>query len=125
MFSKLKYLLWIALTLLLVALTSCSTKKNTWSTRAYHTTTTRFNVFFNAKTSYDKGINDMQKMQQDDYSKPLVMYPISNHSNGEAVASTMDIVITKCRKSIKLHSIQKPPKKNPKKSRDQIGRAHV
>lgn len=118
MFSKLKYLLWIALTLLLVALTSCSTKKNTWSTRAYHTTTTRFNVFFNAKTSYDKGINDMQKMQQDDYSKPLVMYPISNHSNGEAVASTMDIVITKCRKSIKLHSIQKPPKKNPKKSRD-------
>ena len=118
MFSKLKYLLWIALTLLLVALTRCSTKKNTWSTRAYHTTTTRFNVFFNAKNSYDKGINDMQKMQQDDYSKPLVMYPISNHGNGEAVASTMDIVITKCRKSIKLHSIQKPPKKNPKKSRD-------
>ena len=118
MSSKLNYIFWVALTLSLVALTSCSTKKNTWSTRAYHTTTTRFNVFFNAKTNYDKGISEMQKMQQDDYSKLLDMYPISNHDNGKAVTSNMDIVVEKCRKSIKLHSIQKKPKKNPKKSKD-------
>ncbi|MCB9071821.1 MAG: tetratricopeptide repeat protein [Prevotellaceae bacterium] len=30
----------------------------------------------------------------------------------------MDIVIEKCRKAIKLHSIQKKPQKNPKKSKD-------
>jgi len=118
MSSKLNYIFWVALTLSLAALTSCSTKKNTWSTRAYHTTTTRFNVFFNAQTNYDKGISEMQKMQQDDYSKLLEMYPISNHDNGKAVTSNMDIVVEKCRKSIKLHSIQKKPKKNPKKSKD-------
>jgi len=73
---------------------------------------------FNAQTNYDKGIGELQKMQQDDYSNILPLYPISNHSNGQAVGSTMDIVIEKCRKAIKLHSIQKKPQKNPKKSKD-------
>jgi len=73
---------------------------------------------FNAQTNYDKGMGELQKMQQDDYSNILPMYPISNHANGQAVGSTMDIVIEKCRKAIKLHSIQKKPQKNPKKSKD-------
>ena len=118
MYLKLKHSFWAILMLLLVVSTSCSTKKNTWSTRAYHTTTTRFNIVFNAQTNYDKGIGELQKMQQDDYSNILPMYPISNHANGQAVGSTMDIVIEKCRKAIKLHSIQKKPQKNPKKSKD-------
>ncbi len=118
MYLKLKHSVWAVLMLLLVVSTSCSTKKNTWSTRAYHTTTTRFNIVFNAQTNYDKGIGELQKMQQDDYSNILPLYPISNHSNGQAVGSTMDIVIEKCRKAIKLHSIQKKPQKNPKKSKD-------
>ena len=118
MYLKLKHSVWAVLMLLLVVSTSCSTKKNTWSTRAYHSTTTRFNIVFNAQTNYDKGIGELQKMQQDDYSNILPMYPISNHANGQAVGSTMDIVIEKCRKAIKLHSIQKKPQKNPKKSKD-------
>ena len=118
MYLKLKHSFWAILMLLLVVSTSCSTKKNTWSTRAYHSTTTRFNIVFNAQTNYDKGMGELQKMQQDDYSNILPMYPISNHANGQAVGSTMDIVIEKCRKAIKLHSIQKKPQKNPKKSKD-------
>ena len=118
MYLKLKHSVWTVLMLLLVVSTSCSTKKNTWSTRAYHSTTTRFNIVFNAQTNYDKGMGELQKMQQDDYSNILPMYPISNHANGQAVESTMDIVIEKCRKAIKLHSIQKKPQKNPKKSKD-------
>ena len=118
MYLKLKHSVWAVLMLLLVVSTSCSTKKNTWSTRAYHSTTTRFNIVFNAQTNYDKGMGELQKMQQDDYSNILPMYPISNHANGQAVESTMDIVIEKCRKAIKLHSIQKKPQKNPKKSKD-------
>lgn len=117
MYLKLKHSVWTFL-MLAVVITACSTKKNTWSTRTYHTVTTRFNIVFNAQTHYDKGINELQKMQQDDYSTILPMYPISNHSNGEAIANTMDIVIEKCRKAIKLHSIQKKPQKNPKKSKD-------
>lgn len=118
MYLKLKHSFGAVLMLLLVVSTSCSTKKNTWGTRAYHTTTTRFNIVFNAQTNYDKGIGELQKMQQDDYSNILSMYPISNHANGQAVVSTMDIVIEKSRKAIKLHSIQKKPQKNPKKAKD-------
>lgn len=107
----------LLLTLLLV-LVGCSTKKNTAATRAYHSTTTRFNIMFNAQTNFNKGIEAMQKNQQDDYSTILPLYPISNHENGKMATGSMDIVIEKCRKSIKLHSIQKKPTKNQKKAKD-------
>lgn len=60
----------------------------------------------------------MQKSMTDDYSKVLPMYPISVHENGAAISGTMDVVVEKCRKTIKLHSITKKPQKNPKKSKD-------
>lgn len=96
----------------------CSTKKNTWATRSYHTTTTRYNIHFNAKTNYDEGIQNMNKAHIDDFSQTLPLFPISVHSNGQSIASNMDITIEKCRKAIKNHSIKVKPKKDPKRMKD-------
>ena len=112
---RLTYLL---LFCLLLAALGCSTKKNTAATRSYHYTTAKYNINFNALQNYNKGIEQMQKSMIDDYSRLLPMYPISVHANGQAVAGTMDVVIEKCRKTIKQHSITKKPKKNPKKAKD-------
>ena len=103
---------------IILSATGCSTKKNTAATRSFHYVTSKYNINFNARNNYDKGIAQMQKSMTDDYSKVLPMYPISVHENGAAVSGTMDIVIEKCRKTIKLHSITKKPQKNPKKSKD-------
>lgn len=108
----------LCLLCLMLAAWGCSTKKNTAATRSYHYTTAKYNINFNALQNYDKGIEQMQESMVDDYSHLLPMYPISVHANGQAVAGTMDVVIEKCRKTIKQHSITKKPKKNPKKAKD-------
>lgn len=111
--------IYIALCLIAMAhLVGCSTKKNTWVTRRYHSTTTRFNIHFNGVESYQAGLKSIAEAGQDDFAHILHMYPISYHPAAEAGKSAMDRAIEKSRKSIKLHSIQKKPRRNTKKLRD-------
>jgi len=101
--------------LLLIAFSGCSTKKNTWASRTYQATNTRFNVYFNGYLSYNEGLKNIQRANKEDYSGIIPMYPISHHSNTTAATTDMDRTIEKCRKAIKLHSIKVKPKKNLKK----------
>ncbi len=109
---------YIFLLLATVCCFGCSTKKNTWATRTFHTTTTRYNIHFNATNSFNEGIRNMEKAHKDDFSQLLPLFPISVHENGQAIAANMDVTIEKCRKSIKQHSIKAKPKRNPKKLKD-------
>jgi len=93
----------------------CSLKKNTWKTRKYQEINTRFNVYFNGEISYKEGLENISKVNKEDYSNIIPMYPISHHSNADAGKSNMDRTIEKCRKAIKLHSIKQKPEKNLKK----------
>lgn len=100
---------------LIVLISGCSTKKNTWASRTYQATNTRFNVFFNGYISYNEGLKNIMKANLEDYSTIIPMYPISRHANAKAGISNMDRTIEKSRKAIKLHSIKVKPKKNYKK----------
>ena len=101
----------------MVALTSsCSTRKNTWTSRNFQAMNTRFNVYFNSNVSYNEGLKNIQKANKEDYSVIIPMYPISRHSNASAAITNMDLTIEKCRKAIKLHSIKIKPDKNYKKA---------
>lgn len=104
---------WICV--LLMALTGCSTSKNTALTRFFHSTTTRYNINFNGRQSFEEGIDNIHKANKDDYTAVIPLYPISNHQSATSATSQMDRAIEKCRKAIKLHSIQKKPKRDPKK----------
>ena len=101
--------------ILIVIISGCSTKKNTWMSRTSQATNTRFNVYFNGYVSYNEGLKNIQKANKEDYSSVIPMYPISRHSNATAATTNMDLTIEKCRKAIKLHSIKIKPKKNYKK----------
>lgn len=106
-------ILTFALSLLL--LSSCSVQKNTWATRTYHQMKVRYNIFFNGDIAYREGQQQIIEANQDDYSAILPLYPVSNHTAAETSAAKMDLTIEKCRKCIKLHSIKKKPKADPKK----------
>lgn len=101
--------------LLLLFITGCSIKKNTWTSRVSQATVTRFNVYYNGAVSYKEGIESIRLANVEDYSTIISMYPISKHSNATAATSAMDRTIEKCRKAIKLHSIKVKPEKNYKK----------
>lgn len=104
------------LTMLLMA--SCSTQKNTWSTRNYHAMTVRYNVYFNGKNSYNDGIKQLNTSHKDDFSRIIPMYAVSDHEAAKGIESQMDVTIEKSRKAIKNHSIKKKPDKKKKKMRD-------
>ena len=92
-------------------MTSCSTQKNTWASRSFHQTKTKYNIHYNGQKSYDEGLEAISEAHEDNYSSILPLYPISNHDAAASATSYMDRTIEKCRKCIKLHSIKARPKK--------------
>ena len=100
---------------MIVIVSSCSTNKNTWLSRNYQALNTRYNVFYNANSSYNEGLRNIQKANKEDFSGIIPMYPISRHTNANAATTNMDITIEKCRKAIKLHSIKVKPQKDYKR----------
>lgn len=97
---------------------SCSTQKNTWSSRSFHQTKVKYNILYNGNIAYEDGLKAIRDANTDDYSQVLNLYPVSNHKAAESAASQMDKTIEKCRKCIKLHSIKTKPKRDPKKAND-------
>ncbi|MDD4515744.1 cell envelope integrity protein TolA [Massilibacteroides sp.] len=102
-------------------LVSCSTKKNTKASRFYHAVNSRYNIYYNGKTSFDEALEAMQTGYKENYSERIYMFPISAQpKEKQTTGGAFDRAIEKSNKAIKLHSIKtKPPKKpgwrnNPK-----------
>lgn len=92
------------------SLLSCSTKKNTWATRSFHQTKTKYNIYYNGALSFQEGEEAIREANKDDFSSIINLYPVSNHEAAKASSSQMESTIEKCRKCIKLHSIKARPK---------------
>lgn len=101
---------------LLLVLSACSTQKNTWSSRQYHALTTRYNIRFNGEEAYKRGIQQIEQSHVEDFTRPLMIFPISDHKLGLKATGSMDLCIDKCEKAIKQHSIRVKPDKKPARS---------
>jgi tetratricopeptide (TPR) repeat protein len=64
---------WSALVALLV--TSCSSEKNTWTSKAYHNTTAHFNGYYYALEEIKKIEATIRKNEVDDYNRILRLFP--------------------------------------------------
>ena len=64
------------LVMLAVVLMSCSTQKNTWSTRAFHQMKTKYNIYFNGQLAFNEGEEATREANEDDYSTILNLYPV-------------------------------------------------
>jgi tetratricopeptide (TPR) repeat protein len=93
---------------------SCSTQKNTRASRFYHAFNSRYNIYYNGKTSYDNSLLSMIEGYKESYSEMIYMYPISAQpKDKQQTGGPFDRAIEKGNKAIKLHSIKaKPPKKS-------------
>jgi hypothetical protein len=110
---KRKYLI-IIISLLVIA---CSTKKNTALSRFYQGMTTKFNVLYNAKLSYKKGMERMKDSHTNNYAEILDFYLSDDEKARAAAFSDMDRCSAKAMKAIKLHSITVKPKRKNKKTK--------
>ena len=96
---------------LILAVTGCSTSRNTAMSRSYQALVTKYNVYFNGNEAYKRGYQAQEKAKKDNLLEILDLYPISDESVRSAGASDFDLAIEKSQKAVKLHSISAKPQK--------------
>ncbi len=101
--NKRLVLLVAIITLLIVS--SCSTKKNTWSRRAYHNVTCHYNVFWNGKNSLYDGAKTLSQSVNNNYNEVLRIYNYGNLQEAQSLNSQMDRSIKKASIGIQRHSM--------------------
>jgi tetratricopeptide (TPR) repeat protein len=112
-----RFLLHITGFLLLVPLyQGCSTEKNTFASRTYHNITSKYNVFFNASESFRAGEEKIETSIEDDFTRLLPIYKVSNPSAANLVKSDMDNAVLKASKLIEIHSITEKPKRRRRRT---------
>ena len=102
---------------MLALLVSCSIKKNTPATRAYHALTAHYNTFYNGQVAFLEGEEAQNKGHKDNFNEMLPMYICTNKTTAGMGKSNYETAITKCEKAIKLHSIKKRPTTTGNKKR--------
>jgi len=103
-----------------IALSSCSPRKNNAATRNYQAFITRYNIHFNGDTHYKETLKEMESTYEDDYSRMLFIHPAAAKADEKAPQpqGNFDRSIEKAQKAIQLRSIKKKPKKKSGKSSD-------
>ena len=84
---------------------SCSTRKNNGINRAYHTTTSHFNINFNAKEALKKAELELENTTKDNYTVTLPVYAYPPKEALTPALPSLDRTIEKASKSIFKHSI--------------------
>ena len=103
--ARIKILFFSAAVVVICGVTSCTTKKNTFFYRAYHGTTTRFNIYFNGNESYKEAIEMLDYSVKDNYTAILPVYPRPPKTEALKESPKLDRAIEKCSKAIKKHSM--------------------
>ncbi len=98
-----KYLLLFFVVALLF--TACSTKKNTWTRRAFHNVTAHYNGWWNGNESLKDGVRELEKNVDDNYNKILKVYNYGDETQGQTMASYSDRAIEKGSMVAQRHSM--------------------
>lgn len=88
----------------LVLVSGCSTKKNTWTRRAYHNLTAHYNVYWNGMDLMRQGVKDYDAQMKDNFSVVLPVYNFGDKTGNKAAGFT-DNAIKKASKTIQKHSM--------------------
>ena len=93
----------------------CSTKKNTASTRWWHSFNARYNTYFNGSQAFIDGNLEKEKGNQDNYTEMIPLYMVGNRQSREIGKGQYDRAIEKSEKAIRQHSIKAKPEWNGNK----------
>ena len=95
--------LWLLLALLSVF--SCSTEKNNFFNRKYHSTTARYNGLFNANELLRLSLITYDGSHKDNFYTFLPVNPLPNEKEVIGMYPAIDTAIAKCTKVIEDHSM--------------------
>lgn len=87
-------------------LSGCSTKRNTFTRRAYHNLTSHYNVYWNGQHSLEEGDKQLKTSVKDDYSKVLRVFNYGTKQEAMALNSQMDRALQKTSICVQKHSMK-------------------
>ena len=96
----------IALAATMLLLAGCSTKRNTFTRRAFHNLTSHYNVYWNGEYSLMEGDKQLKQNVKDDYSKVLRVYNYGTKTEAMALNSQMDRALQKTSVCVQKHSMK-------------------
>jgi tetratricopeptide (TPR) repeat protein len=91
------------------AMVACSVEKNTSLSRNYHNLTSHYNIYFNGKESYKRGLENARDALRNDYTRILPVFLFEDKGVHTAVNADMKRSIDKATKVITFHSITAKP----------------
>jgi tetratricopeptide (TPR) repeat protein len=83
----------------------CSTQKNTFVSRNFHSITTKYNGFFNARESYQDGLRQLERAHVDNYEDVLSIFRYGSAQQASLVSGKMDVSYQKASIAIRRHSM--------------------
>ncbi len=92
----------------------CSTKKNTFTSRAYHNVTSRYNIYFNGREAFKAGYERIEDGFVEPYNDILPVFYYKDKNILSQAVGDMDLAIEKASKCIDKHSITAKPKQKAK-----------
>ncbi len=106
----------------ILLLTGCSTKKNTASTRWWHSFNARYNTYFNGSQAFIEGNLEKENGNHDDHTQLIPLYMVANKNSKDIGKGQFDRAIEKSEKAIRRHSIKSRPvwKKTRRKTQKDI-----
>ncbi len=102
------------LTVLFVLIFACSTERNTFINRSYHSLNARYNGNFNANELLKIALTDYQTNLKEDYYKLLPLEALPNEDEVKNMYSPIDTAIAKCTKVIQKHCMPSNDKPSQK-----------
>ncbi len=99
-------LLPVAIALLTLLLTGCSTKRNTVTRRAYHNLTSHYNIYWNGQQSLNDGDKNLKDNAKDDYTSVLRVYNYGSKNEAMTLNSQMDRALQKTSICVQKHSMK-------------------
>ncbi len=90
----------------IVLFLGCSTKKNAPLNRTFHSTTAKYNGYFNAVLTMKEGVEDFEKKYKDNYTQLLPPQKLPNKQTVSQMFPYSDKAMTKCATVIKNHSMR-------------------
>ncbi len=83
----------------------CSTQKNTWLNRNYHSISAKYNGYFNARESYRDGLRRLSDQHQDNFDNVLSIFRYGNEAQAGSISNFMDVAYQKASLVIRRHSM--------------------
>ena len=94
-----------AFAVLLAVVSACSTKRDKWANRTWHSINTRYNGYYYGNLAIQEAFEELSKANKDNYNSVLQVYRYGDKNSAQAVNPLSDRTLQKGTDMVRKHSM--------------------